>query len=64
MSTKRKASMDKATLPKKAKHWFAEGLDELSSIFNLKSYASLGMSHPFLVFIGKYDYRQKEGPND
>jgi hypothetical protein len=22
------------------------------------------MSHPFLVFIGKYDYRQKEGPND
>ncbi|OAQ35147.1 hypothetical protein K457DRAFT_650595 [Linnemannia elongata AG-77] len=41
MSTKRKASNDKSTLPKKAKHWFAEGLDELSSIFNLRSYASL-----------------------
>ncbi|KAG0273959.1 SUMO1 sentrin specific peptidase 1 [Linnemannia exigua] len=41
MSTKRKASVDKSTLPKKTKHWFAEGLDELSAIFNLKSYASL-----------------------
>ncbi|KAF9912694.1 SUMO1 sentrin specific peptidase 1 [Linnemannia zychae] len=41
MSTKRKASVDKPTLPKKAKHWFTEGLDELSAIFNLRSYASL-----------------------
>ncbi|KAG0288402.1 SUMO1 sentrin specific peptidase 1 [Linnemannia gamsii] len=41
MSTKRKASLDKSTLPKKAKHWFTEGLDELSSIFNLRSYATL-----------------------
>ncbi|KAF9934327.1 SUMO1 sentrin specific peptidase 1 [Linnemannia zychae] len=41
MSTKRKASVEKSTIPKKTKHWLAEGLDELSSIFNLKSYASL-----------------------
>ncbi|KAF9091385.1 SUMO1 sentrin specific peptidase 1 [Mortierella sp. AD031] len=41
MATKRKAPVEKSTFPKKAKHWLAEGLDELSSIFNLRSFASL-----------------------